>query len=277
MKPTIVILTDFGTQDPFVGIMKGVITNIHPDAQIIDLSHEIPPGDVFRASIFLWQSISYFPSGSVFLVVVDPGVGTNRRPIILNSKGRIFIGPDNGVFTFVSENEAQAWRLDNPGFQLPHPMTTFHGRDIFAPAAAYAATGTQGPSFGAKIKNLIKIPAPRLDSTTPGVIIGETLHSDRFGNVLTSLGDFKPINDCIYIYRSWLEDTDPVEINMENTQLQISKKGKIKWVSTFAEIPKGKYAFIVGSSGLIEIVANRKKAVTILGLEPGTILKFYFS
>ena len=177
-KP-LVILSDFGTEDPFVGIMKGVISVISPGTPIIDLTHEIPPGDIRRASIFLWQSFSYFPKGTIFLVVVDPGVGTQRKPLILETKDYTFIGPDNGVFTFIHDQDTQAWILENPDFFLPNLRMTFHGRDIFAPCAAYAARGIRGPEFGDRIMDIKKILSPRLDSKTPGRISGEIHHPDR--------------------------------------------------------------------------------------------------
>ena len=148
MSQPIVILTDFGTSDPFTGIMKGVIAGIAPDRPIIDLTNEIPPGDIRRAAVMLWQASPYFPAGSVFLTVVDPGVGTSRRPIFLKTRDHVFIGPDNGVFTFILGESFQAWELQNPRLTLQNPGMTFHGRDIFAPAAGYAALGTPGPEFG---------------------------------------------------------------------------------------------------------------------------------
>jgi S-adenosylmethionine hydrolase len=276
MEPCIVMLTDFGTHDPFVGIMKGVITGISPGIQIIDLCHEIPPGDIQQASIALWQSVSYFPQGTIFLVVVDPGVGTHRRPLIIHSGGNIFIGPDNGIFTFIMEKSAIAWELENSNFQLPDPMRTFHGRDIFAPAAAYAARGIQGFEFGKLISKLVKIPAPRLETAIPGVIFGETLHTDRFGNILTSLGVFKPKNDGVFSFFPWVGEHPPMEINLRMANLHLQNRGKINWALTFEGIPKNQCAFIVGSSGLIEIVSNQGNAARLLGFGPGNTIELHF-
>jgi len=276
VSPNIVILTDFGTQDPFVGIMKGVIANILPGTSIIDLTHEIPPGDIQRASIVLWQSLSFFPKGTVFLAVVDPGVGTQRHPIILNSQGYVFVGPDNGIFTFVLEKDAEAWILENTDFRLQNPHTTFHGRDIFAPAAAYAAGGIQVSKFGRNLKNLIKLQQPKLISPSPGVLIGEALHADRFGNILTSLGVFHHIGHAIYELRSWLGEQWVIQIQLQNVHIHLPNRSKINWVKTFAEIPPGKCSFIVGSSGLLEIVSNKKSAASLLKLEPGNIVELHF-
>jgi S-adenosylmethionine hydrolase len=276
MKPCIVILTDFGTHDPYVGIMKGVIAGISPGSQIIDLSHEIPPGDIQQASIVLWQSVSYFPKGTIFLVVVDPGVGTQRHPLIIHSGGNYFIGPDNGIFTFIFEKSTLAWELENPDFQLPNPMRTFHGRDIFAPAAAFVARGIQGDEFGNSISKLVKIPAPRLESAIPGVIVGEALHADHFGNVITSIGVFKPINNGIYSFMPWVGAYPELDINLTMASLHLQSRGKIKWALTFAGVPENQCAFIVGSSGLIEIVSNRNSAARLLGLEPGNTIELHF-
>jgi S-adenosylmethionine hydrolase len=274
-KP-IVILTDFGTEDPFVGIMKGVISVISPGTPIIDLTHEIPPGDIRRANILLWQSFSYFPLGTIFLVVVDPGVGTQRNPIILETKGYTFVGPDNGVFTFIHDQDTQAWILENPDFLLPNLRMTFHGRDIFAPCAAYAARGIRGPEFGDRIMDIKKISSPRLDSKTPGRISGEILHPDRFGNILTSLGIFTPISHELYDFQPWSGDNDPSEINLVNALLQLPNQGKIKWASTFADIPENHCAIIVGSSGLLEIAANGQSAARLLCLDTGDPVDLYF-
>ncbi len=276
MKPPIVILTDFGNQDPYVGIMKGVIAKISPGTQIIDLNHEIAPGNIKQASIVLWQSFLYFPMKTIFLAVVDPGVGTKRRPIILSSKGYIFIGPDNGIFTFIIDEYSKAWELENQKYQLPNPMATFHGRDIFAPAAAFAAQGISGNKFGKKISRLTEITLPKLEFSTPNFLSGETLYSDRFGNILTSLGVFKLIINNVFNFQSWLVKQPSFEIDMKDAQLCINKTRKIKWASTFADIPENECAFIVGSSGLIEIVLNQKNAATILNIKPGTTIELNF-
>ena len=118
-EQVIALLTDFGNDDPFVGIMKGVISNIAPKVKLIYITHNIPPGDIRRAAVMLWQSVPYFPLGTIFLTVVDPGVGTNRRGMIVKAGDYIFVGPDNGVFTFTCQDEFTAWELQESQFQLP--------------------------------------------------------------------------------------------------------------------------------------------------------------
>jgi S-adenosylmethionine hydrolase len=276
MTPPIVLLTDFGSQDPFVGIMKGVLAEINPTCQLIDLTHEIPPGDIRRASTVLWQSFSYFTKGTIFLVVVDPGVGTARSPIILYSHEYIFIGPDNGVFTLILENSTRAWGLENPKYQLPNPGVTFHGRDIFAPAAAYASLEVHGSEFGNPIASLNQIQKPKLEIISANKMIGEILHADRFGNTLTSLGTFKPINGEIFHFSAWIGEYREHEISLNTASVHLMKAVKINWAKTFADIPENECGFIVGSSGLIEIVSNLNNAAELLGLEPGKTVELYY-
>ena len=223
MKPPIVILTDFGTSDPFVGIMKGVIASISPGIPIIDLTHEIPPGDIRLGSIILWQSVSYFPKGSIFLCVVDPGVGTHRQPVILETGNYSFVGPDNGLFSLVLSDPFRAWVLGNPDLALPDPRSTFHGRDIFAPAAAHAAQGVPGSEFGPKVKTLITDPAPVLESSSSRNLEAEVIHIDRFGNALTSLGRFNPRQPKSYkdgyTFDPWVGSLPSVDVNLQVASL----------------------------------------------------------
>jgi len=269
MTTPIVLLTDFGATDPFVGIMKGVIANIAPDTPTIDLTHAIPPGDVQRGAITLWQARPYFPKGTVFLSVVDPGVGTSRRPIILQTRGYTFVGPDNGLFTFVLGKNTQAWELRNPRLILSNPGMTFHGRDIFAPAAGHAARGVPGPEFGPPISDWRLIPVPELDSPSPGIIHGQILHADHFGNLLTSLGRFNPRPDDRLDFRPWVGRAPRRQIDLRHSRLQLPDGKTLPGASTFAQIPEGACAALVGSSGLIEIAANRQSAANLLNLHGG--------
>lgn len=267
MNSPIVILTDFGTSDPFVGIMKGVITQIAPDAPIIDLTHEIPPGDIRRAAVTLWQSVDYFPPGSIFLVVIDPGVGTSRRAVIVHNGQHSFIAPDNGVLSFILGDHSNAWEISNPRLALPNPGTTFHGRDIFAPAAAHASLGVPPPKFGSAIPDLVMLPNPKVDSPSPGILTGQCLHKDRFGNLLTSLGKFSRKANQI-VLTPWIGDADNFSFNLQDAYLELSDGKTLSWANTFADIPPGECAVILGSSGLLEIVANRQSAANLLNLQP---------
>lgn len=265
-NPPIVILTDFGTSDPYVGIMKGVINQIAPLTPIIDLTHEIPPGDIRQGAITLWQSIHYFAPGSTFLVVVDPGVGTSRQPIILRNGFYNFIAPDNGVLSFVSGAESNVWELSNPRLGLSNPGTTFHGRDIFAPAAAHSSLGIEGPHFGDPLPDLHRLAFPRLASPRSGRLTGQILFPDRFGNLLTSLGKFTWTENNQIEFESWVGNIDPFTTLPETLKMELQNGRLLSWVKTFAEIQPGECAVLLGSSGLLEIAANRQSAANLLNL-----------
>jgi len=270
--PLIALLTDFGSDDPFVGILKAVIVQIAPGIPIIDITHAIPPGDVQRAAVYLWQSRGYFPVNTVFLCVVDPGVGTARRGILLRSNSQTFIGPDNGIFAYIMTSQDQVWELTQHEFMLPNISNTFHGRDIFAPVAAYAALGVDTNSFGNRFQQPIDLPPPTLVATKDGRLEGEVLFSDRFGNVLTSLGRFVESSNGRYSVEPWV----PIESKLidlllytpDRTFLWLPTCVKLRWVLTFADLAKGECGFFVGSSGLLEIAANGTRADQILKLLP---------
>lgn len=275
MNSPIIILTDFGITDPFVGIMKGVIAQISPQSQIIDLTHEIPPGDIRRGAITLWQSVDYFPTGSTFLVVIDPGVGTSRRAILLHNGKHTFIAPDNGVLSFVLGDQPQAWEITNPLLTLPNPGNTFHGRDIFAPAAAHASTGISSSEFGESILDLEHLPIPRLECPSPGIIHGQILHADRFGNLLTSLGKYNYQEGQIR-FNPWIGEINSFTFKSENVRLELGSGQTLSLVNTFADIPPEQCAVILGSSGLLEIVANRQSAANLLNLLPNEPITLRF-
>ena len=266
MPPSIFLLTDFGTSDPFVGIMKAVILGINPNIHLIDLTHEVSPGDLRSGAILLWQSLPYLPDGSVVLCVVDPGVGTARCPILLHSQGYRFIGPDNGIFSYVLDDDYTAWELKNPNLALPQRGTTFHGRDIFAPAAAHAASGVPPERFGAPMDELLRIPQPRLSCPEEGRLEGEVIHIDRFGNALTSLGQFSPAEKGSYKLNPWVGECPQTLINLQRAKVCLPGQPDLFWADNFTSIPKDQGGFIIGSSGLIEIAANRQSAANLLNL-----------
>ncbi|NPA06883.1 MAG: SAM-dependent chlorinase/fluorinase [Chloroflexi bacterium] len=268
--PAIAILTDFGTLDPYVGIMKGVMRRVGYPGPFIDLTHHIPPGDIARAAFVLWQSRDAFPRGTVFLIVVDPGVGTQRRAIRVDSAGYSFIAPDNGVLTYLLtlDPHARAWELRAPAYRLPRVSTTFHGRDIFAPAAAHSALGVPGPAFGPALglDALVRIPLPRLQ-IYPDRIEGQTLHADRFGNVLTSLGRLEPAPPS-WRLEPWLGQ-GPSRALPTVRGVALPDGRVLPLVRTFGDVAPGEAAALVGSTGLIEIVINQGSAAQTLGLRFG--------
>ncbi len=268
MPAPIVILTDFGLQDPYVGIMKGVILQ-RVQTTLVDLVHDIPPGDIRQAAFVLWQSLDHFPEGTVFLAVVDPGVGSHRLPVIAESQGYRFVAPDNGLLTYVATLETRAWALANPAFHLPIPSATFHGRDIFAPAAAYAARGVPGRAFGPMVPSLRRIPLPAWRLEGRHMLRGEVLHADRFGNVITSLGAFRRSGSDWMLF-PWPETRAQQEpVYFIPAAVRLPDGRLLPVVRTFADIPPDETAALVGSSGMIEIAANRQSAAAMLDLKPG--------
>ncbi len=267
-KPIIALLTDFGISDPYVGIMKAVITTINPGARLIDLGHQIPPADIQRAAFQIWQAARDFPPGTIFLCVVDPGVGTDRKAIYLQVNDQVFIGPDNGLFSYVIQNqESSAWELSNLDFQIKNPANTFHGRDIFAPAAAHASLGTVGPDFGLKVSEPIRLPQP-VFIRDKNKITGEIISFDQFGNLFTSLGYFSSEGEKLEC-SSWI-DSERFSI-LQPSHLKILVNDlPLPFVSTFASISIGSCAGLIGSTRLLEIVANQASARSILNLEVGS-------
>ena len=188
-KPVITLLTDFGLSDAYVGTMKGAILSICPGAQLIDLTHTIQPQNVRQAAYVLLTAYRYFPPHTIFLVVVDPGVGTARRPIAVATDHGFYVAPDNGVLSYIQPHVhiQQIVTLENSDYWLPIISQTFHGRDIFGPAAAHLASGVPITDFGPVIPRLVTLPDPRLEITS-AAIHGEVLHIDHFGNIITSIG-----------------------------------------------------------------------------------------
>lgn len=188
----ITLLTDFGTSDTFIGVMKGVIWKIAPDAQIADLTHAIPPQDVRSAAYAIADAASYFPPGTVHVCVVDPGVGTQRRPMAAAIGGQYFVGPDNGLFTLVIDQAAQLTTppvyiaLNKPRFWLAKVSKSFHGRDVFAPVAAHLASGIALEEMGDPFTNPVRIPMPTPERTPRGWQ-GQVVGVDHFGNLVTNL------------------------------------------------------------------------------------------
>jgi S-adenosylmethionine hydrolase len=239
-RPIITLLTDFGWGDGYIGAMKGVILRINPDCRIVDLAHEISPHDVMGAALILGQTYPFFPSGTIHVAVVDPGVGGPRRPLVLETDGYRFVGPDNGCFTFVLKREegVQAYELIEERFCLPRVSHTFHGRDIFAPVAAHLSAGVPPSEMGPPIEttDLTSLAIP--DPVSEGEILrGEVIGIDHFGNLVTNisqetLGGFAP------------EGVIEIEIKGEKS------KG-LK--SSYEEGEPGEIIALWGSAGLLEL------------------------
>ena len=187
----ITLLTDFGSSDYFIPAVKGVILSINPQVRIVDLTHEIPAYDIAAGSFTLGACYEYFPPGTIHFAVVDPGVGSSRRPIVVEAAGALFVGPDNGLFTSVYERQAdfRVYRIERVEYLRPTVSPTFHGRDIFAPVAAWLSRGVAPTAFGELVLDPVRLPdlRPRIDHQT-GRLSGRIIHIDRYGNCVTSLG-----------------------------------------------------------------------------------------
>lgn len=228
----IAILTDFGSSH-YQGIIKGVILSINPDIKIIDLTHHISPQNIIEAAFVLNESIPYFRENTIFLAIVDPQVGSNRRGIVVKSSERFFIGPDNGIFEFIYKSgDFEIYEIIKKDFFFKNISNTFHGRDIFAPLAAFIASGKDIKDIIKKIDDPVRlnIPTPEVTEKT---ITGEIIYIDCFGNLITNI----PYN-VLQDYRCSLK--------FKNRRL-----GRIR--TCYSDVPKGFPVAVVGSSGMIEI------------------------
>jgi S-adenosylmethionine hydrolase len=250
MKSSIItLLTDFGTSDPYVGTMKGVILGICPQAQLVDLTHEVPPQAVLTGSFLLQSAIGYFPKGTIHLAVIDPGVGSRRKTVAFNSRGHYFVGPDNGLIPAALKEWGieQAVELTEKKYRLPNPSTTFHGRDVFAPAAAYLAKGVPLAKLGKKTNNWVWGEIHKPFKTSRGWA-GEVLWVDRFGNLITNLEK----KHLPHLFR-----------------LRIGKTVISSFINHYVEIKKGNVAALIGSSGKLEISVSGGNAARKLGVGIG--------
>lgn len=255
-SPIITLLTDFGTTDFFVGAVKGVILSANPTAQIVDITHEIPPQDIEAAAFTILAAHASFPSGTIHMAVVDPGVGSSRRPIVIKVRGQLFVGPDNGIFSYVCDGaSAEVFHLTNRQYFRGPTSATFHGRDIFAPVAAALAGGVDPAEFGAAIADFIQLPSLRPITTRGGKIEGRIIHIDRFGNCITNLGAAELPDDLI----------------AAGATLLINGKTVSSFRKFFAEKSAGRVKLfgIWGSAGFLEIAVANGSAAKLLEAKRG--------
>ena len=250
----IVLLTDFGHKDNFVGVMKGVILSINPEASIVDLCHEVSPGNIREAAFLLKHSVSYFPKGTIFVVVVDPGVGTERRAIALSAHQHLFVGPDNGLFTPLFDSAESIVELNRTELFLPEVSTTFHARDIFAPVAAGLAKGLELAEVGDPINDPVRLSLPE-PVEEEGIIKGCVVEVDLFGNLITNIREAT-------VRRSFKAPLEGLELRV--------KRRKVKGIAnTYAERPAGELVALIGSSAYLEVAVNQGSAAEMLGCERG--------
>ncbi len=274
--PILTLLTDFGTEDEYVGVMKGVILSIAPHVRLVDLTHQIPPQDVRRAAFLLSNAVPFFPPDTVHLAVVDPGVGTARRPLAVRTPVGTFVGPDNGLFSYVLA-EVPHWgavELRNPAYRLRHVSSTFHGRDIFAPAAAHLAMGAPLEALGPPVTDPQRLPLPYLE-LGDGWLEGEVLHADRFGNLVTSIGRLRWEGGRLLLVPAFRPN--PPRYALSATAARVVAAGlELPGIRrTYGEVPSGSPLALVGSSGFLEIAVREGSAAEQLGLRVGDRVRLF--
>lgn len=254
----IALLTDFGLSDIYVGVMKGVMRAIDPQAQFVDLTHDIQPQNVRQAAFALLNSYRYFPDDTVFLVVVDPGVGSSRKPIAVQAGKHLFVAPDNGVLSYVLQemSDAAIVELNNPTYQLATVSSTFHGRDIFAPAAAHLSKGVALRALGTPLLDAVMLPEPRLE-VIDGKVSGEVMHIDRFGNVTTSIGSLRWITPERLMLNARFGEYASLVFPADGVTIKVGDHTIASVRATFAEVERGQDLAIVESSGYLEIAVNQ--------------------
>jgi len=258
----VTLLTDFGNRDYFVGAVKGVVASINPAASLIDITHEIPAQDIEAAAFILLASYRSFSPGTIHVAVVDPGVGTGRKAILAVAGGHFFVGPDNGIFSYVLEKETdhRIFHITAQKYFCQPLSNTFHGRDVFAPVAAHLSTGLPPEAFGEEIFDTVRLPPLAPTAPKPGEIKGRILHIDRFGNCVTNID------------RSVLERS-----NEDRAKVMIKGKKIDSFRESYAERKGKKSLFAIwGSAGFLEISACNRSAAKILkaGRGDGVTIEF---
>jgi len=251
--PVVTLLTDFGLRDHFAGVLQGAVLSVCPAARIVDISHEVTAFDILEGAFLLAQSWRYFPVGTVHVVVVDPGVGSNRRPIVVEAGGHRFVAPDNGVLSMIYSEESHVVRHVSEERFFRQPVSqTFHGRDVFAPVAGHLALGVSPAEFGPAINDYLTLPIEKPVRTARRGWTGAVLKIDRFGNMITNFraDEFSRVYQQDFEVLAGLRAIEKLERN-------------------YSEAKPGEIFFIEGSSGYFEIAASQASAAKILGCGVG--------
>ena len=257
-RPIVTLTTDFGLNDHFVGIMKGVILNIVPEAEIVDICHAVQPFDVLDGALSIAQAYSYFPVGSIHVVVVDPGVGSARRPILMSTEAHYFVAPDNGVLSLIynREERIRVRHITGEHYFLRPVSTTFHARDVFAPVAGWLAKGVDGAKFGDEVSDYVRFNAPKPKPVDAQTVRGVVLKVDRFGNLITN---FTP-QDVPALF----QESPPA------FKIVVGKREISEIHSNYADGAPNEVFGILGSMGYLEIAANRAAASQMVGAGKGS-------
>jgi S-adenosylmethionine hydrolase len=268
-QPIITLTSDFGTADGYVGAMKGVLLTICPQARLVDITHTIPAQDVRHAALTLWNAVRTFPPDTVHLVVVDPGVGSARRPLALRSAAMTYVAPDNGVLTLVARDVEWAVVLDNPEFYWHGAgvSQTFHGRDIFSPAAAHLAAGRSWSELGSPTSSWQSLSFPRIEMRSSREWTGEVLYLDHFGNAITNLGLLEWREGDLRFDPLFAADRSPRRLSLPATL--VIQGRRLKLCRTYSDVAPGEPLALVGSSGLLEAAVRDGSAGRDLTIQPG--------
>lgn len=261
-SPIITLTTDFGTSDTYVGIMKGVILSINPNAQVVDLTHAVPPQDIYEAAFSIYSAHRYFPKGTIHIIVVDPGVGSDRRALVCQTENAFFVCPDNGVLSYLlqsveheAEQPVDTVEIENKAYYLQEVSNTFHGRDIFAPVAAHLSLGVPLGDIGPPVQTLVQLPIPKID-ISGDTLIGQIVKIDRFGNLITNISKS--------VFEAFLNGDVKYEIRAGNAILN-------RLSSAYADAEIGEPLAIIGSTALLEVAVNGGNAAKQFGLKRGEI------
>lgn len=261
----ITLTTDFGLKDPYAAEMKAAILGICPTVVIVDITHEIEKFNIRMGAYVLASAVPYFQKGTIHVAVVDPGVGTRRRPILIQTQQGFFIGPDNGLLILAAENQG-IWRIHeitNPRLMLPRVSSTFHGRDVFAPAAAHLANGVHLTEFGSEIRDAVKPEFTKVTLRTD-VLVGEVLHVDNFGNIITNISEKE-------IARIRMKDV--VKVELPNQKLKL----KLKFCKAYGEAKPQEPLALIGSHNYLEIAINQGNAADKFKTKTGDKIKLSLS
>lgn len=260
-RPVITLTTDFGLADHFVGVMKGVILNINPEADLVDLSHQVAAQEIVDGAFLIAESYRYFPPGTIHLVVIDPGVGSSRRPILALTPRQKFVAPDNGVLSFIYDREEsfEVRHITADQYFLKPVSNTFHGRDVFSPVAGWLSKGVEAERFGERITDYVRLAAPKPRRLSGGTVTGAILRVDNFGNVITNL-----------------TPQDVPELFSEvphSFTIIINRQAITRLATSYCAGEPSEMFAILGSSGYLEIGTYRGSAARVLNAKRGDEVK----
>lgn len=264
-EPRIVTFTtDFGLSDAFVGIMHGVVLNIEPATRIVDICHAIASYDILDGAWTIAQAYSFFPPRTAHVIVVDPGVGSKRRPILAETENYFFIAPDNGVLSMIEAREPKftVRHITSERYLLEPVSQTFHGRDVFAPVAGWLSKGIDPAEFGPEITDYTRLPLPTVERIGDNSLRGMVLKVDKFGNLITNIGE--------------QEAPELFAVSLPPISILISGETITRLCQSYAEGAEGEYFAIIGSSGYLEIAARQASAAQKLAADVGSPVGIVF-